>query len=518
MSHTPPLRRSASEVEPRTNTNAEIKSTDKHIEFVSETAKPQHAEGAYISPGEIQMRFDLLRDLTPEQIEALNKRVLRRIDWHMMPCVTLMFLMNYLDRINVSNARLAGLQEDLNMSDTVWSAGISTFYVGYLVGQLPGNMIMAKTNPQWFLPITMLLWSSGTICMPAMTNGAGFCAVRFFIGLTEAPFFPALTLLTSSWYTKEESPIRMAIWHAGNTISNIISGFLAAGILENMDGIGGLHAWQWFFLIEGIVSIVVAAAAFMFLPAWPHNTKFLTDEESEMAQYRVLLSNGGRDETVGGTWDGLKDAVKDPFTWFFCLMHFSLVTAQSFKDFLPSILQTFGFDTMTTYLVQAPPYAIAYAFACVAAWSCGRLQESTWHIVIPIIISAAGCSILISTLNVGARYFGIILLICGTYSGLNLQLSWETTVVPSPRSKKAALIAIANCISQCSHWFSPYFYPTSQEPYYRMGGGLVLMGCALVAVSAFAVNWRGRRLNKKLDEAEGWTPHSGNERGWRYRL
>ncbi|KAB8268849.1 major facilitator superfamily domain-containing protein [Aspergillus minisclerotigenes] len=507
-----------SEAEEQANCTTDIKAMEKHIEDVSEYNKQQPPEGVYIPSEEIQARFELLRYLSPEQMDALNKRVLKKIDWHMMPCVTLMFLMNYLDRINVSNARLAGLQSDLNMTDTVWNAGISTFYVGYLVGQLPGNLLMAKSNPRWFLPVIMFMWSCGTICMPAMTNGVGFCVVRFFIGLTEAPFFPALTLLTSSWYTKEESPMRMAIWHAGNTISNIISGFLAAGVLENMDGISGLHAWQWFFLIEGIASIVVAVASFIFLPAWPHNTRFLSEEESQMAQYRVLVSNGGRDETVGGTWDGLRDAVKDPFTWFFCLMHFALVTAQSFKDFLPSIIKTFGFDTMTTYLVQAPPYAIAYVFACAAAWSCGRLQESTWHIVIPIIISAAGCSILISTLNVGARYFGIILLICGTYSGLNLQLSWETTVVPSPRAKKAALIAIANCISQSSHWFSPYFYPTSQEPFYRMGGGLVLMGCALVALSAFAVNWRGRRLNKRLDEAEGWTMHSGNERGWRYKL
>ncbi|KAL4991988.1 major facilitator superfamily domain-containing protein [Aspergillus falconensis] len=506
------------EVEAPGNLDKDVKEVEKHIEDVSESAKQHFFQGAYIAPEEIQARFDLLRSLSPEQMDALNKQVLRRIDWHMMPCVTLMFLMNYLDRINVSNARLAGLQDDLNMSDTVWSAGISTFYVGYFVGQLPGNLLMAKSNPHWFLPSMMLMWSFGTICMPAMTNGAGFCIVRFFIGLAEAPFFPALTLLTSSWYTKEESPMRMAIWHAGNTISNIISGFLAAGILENMDGIANLHAWQWFFLIEGIASILVAMASFIFLPAWPHNTRFLSDEEREMAQYRVLLSNGGVDETVGGTWEGLRDAVKDPFTWFFCLMHFSLVTAQSFKDFLPSIMKTFGFNIMTTYLVQAPPYAIAYIFACAVAWSCGKLQETTWHIVIPIIFSAAGCSILISTLNVGARYFGLVLLICGTYNGLNLQLSWETTVVPSPRAKKAALIAIANCISQSSHWFSPYFYPTSQEPYYRMGGGLLIMGCALVALSAFAVNWRGRRLNRRLDEDEGWTQHSGNERGWRYKL
>jgi MFS family permease len=139
--------------------------------------------------------------------------------------------------------------------------------------------------------------------------------------------------------------MRMAIWHAGNTVANILSGFLAAGILENMDGIAGLHAWQWFFLIEGIASIAVALMAFIILPGWPSDTNavwpskkgFLTEQESEMAQYRVLLSNGGRDERVGGTWDGLKEALKEPFTWMFCAMHFGLTISQSYKDFLPSV-------------------------------------------------------------------------------------------------------------------------------------------------------------------------------------
>ncbi|CZT10764.1 related to putative tartrate transporter [Rhynchosporium agropyri] len=468
------------------------------------------------SPQEIQGRFPLLRDLNLEQMTTLNKKVLRKLDWRLMPTITIMFLLNYLDRINVSNARLAGLQEDLNMSDTVWNAGISTFYVGYLVGQLPGNLWLAKTNPSWFLPSMMLAWSTATICMPAMTSGAGFCICRFFIGLTEAPFFPGITLMTSSWYTKEENPMRMAVWHAGNTISNIISGFLAAAILENMDNIAGLHSWQWFFLIEGAASILVACIAFFLLPNWPTNTKWLSPQESEMAQYRVLLSNGGRDEGVGGTWDGVKAAVQDPFTWLFCGMHFSLITAQSFKDFFPSILKTFGFSKMNTYLVQAPPYAIAYITACLFAYSSGRFGESCWHIVGPIIASAVGCAVLISTINVPARYIGAILLVSGTYNGLNLQLSWETNLVPSPRSKKAALIAIANCISQTSHWFSPYFFPTSQEPFYRLGGGLILFGCACTVGLCFAIKWWAKRLNKKLDEAEGWTEQNGNEKGWRF--
>jgi sugar phosphate permease len=96
-------------------------------------------------------------------------------------------------------------------------------------------------------------------------------------------------------------------------------------------------SWQWFFIIEGGVSILVGIAAFFLLPNYPENTKWLTAEESEMAQYRVIVSNGGKEEQVGGTWDGLKAAVRDPFTWMFCGMHFSLINAQSFKDFFPSV-------------------------------------------------------------------------------------------------------------------------------------------------------------------------------------
>ncbi|KAM3415999.1 hypothetical protein BST61_g9487 [Cercospora zeina] len=469
-----------------------------------------------VTPASIQAQFPTLADLNEDQMKALEKKLVRRLDWRLMPTITIMFLMNYLDRINVSNARLAGLQEDLGMSDTVWNAGISTFYVGYLIGQLPGNLWLAKVRPSLLLPSMMIAWSICTICMPAVTSGAGFCMVRFVTGLAEAPFFPGITLMTSSWYNKHENPTRMAVWHAGNTISNIISGFLAAGILHNMGGIAGLTSWQWFFLIEGAASIVVGVAAYFILPDWPDNTRWLTEEESEMAQYRVLLSNGGKREEVGGTWDGLKEAVTDPFTWLFCGMHFSLINAQSFKDFFPSIVKTFGFGELETYLIQAPPYAIAYISACLLAYSSGKFQESCYHILVPVILAAAGCSILISTLNVGARYFGVILLISGTYNGLNLQLSWETTLVPAPRAKKAALIAIANCVSQCSHWFSPHFFPTSQEPYYRLGGGLILFGCVCTVGLCFAVKWWAVRLNKKLDESEGYSEYSGVERGWRY--
>lgn len=133
-------------------------------------------------------------------------------------------LNSYLDRINVSNARLAGMQADCgDMTDVEWSAGISLFYVGYIISQVPASVIIAKGKPRVIMPLIMLC--------------------RFLVGLTEGPFLPAVSLMTS-WYTKEESPLRMAIWHAGNIISNVFSGLIAAGVLTDMDNVRGLHSWQ----------------------------------------------------------------------------------------------------------------------------------------------------------------------------------------------------------------------------------------------------------------------------------
>ncbi|KJK68128.1 Major Facilitator Superfamily protein [Aspergillus parasiticus SU-1] len=460
--------------------------------------------------------FPILQNKTPEELEKLNRSVVSKLDWYFLPCITMILLMSYLDRINVSNARLAGMQSDLHMSDTVWSAGISLFYVGYIISQVPANVFIAKGKPSILFPCIALVWSAVTICMPALTSGWGFCLCRFLVGVAEGPFVPAVSLLTSSWYTKQESPLRMGIWHAGNIISNVFSGLLAAAILTNMDGVAKLRAWQWFILLEGIVSIMVAVTGFWFIPNFPNNTgrRWFTEEEAAMAEYRQVVSAGGtREDDEGDYWGGVLLAVKDPFTWCFAAIHFSLIIAQSFKDFFPSIVETLNFSEVVTYLVQAPPYVIAYITTLVISWSSGKTGDHCWHIVGPILVSLVGAVLMISTLDRGARYFSLILLCTGPFVGLNIQISWETTVVPRPRTKRAALIAIANCVSSVSHWFTPYFFLRSQEPRYQTGGGIIIAGCGLSVICCLITRWWCVRKNKKLDEAEAV---SGDVTEWRY--
>ncbi|SPJ81863.1 related to putative tartrate transporter [Fusarium torulosum] len=465
---------------------------------------------------EVLERYSLIRDKTPEERAAIEKALVRKLDWRFLPMVTAMLLMNYLDRINVSNARLAGMQEDLHMTDTIWSLGISMFYVGYIISQIPANVIIAKGRPRILLPACMLAWSCVTICMPAVSSGWGFCLCRFIIGLVEGPFVPAVSLMTSSWYTKHESPLRMGIWHAGNTISQALSGLLAAGILTNMEGVANLRAWKWFLLLEGAVSILVAMVSFWFIPNFPDSTGtyFITEEEAAMAQYRQAVSAGGLSEDdAGDYWAGFWMCMKDPFSHLFAAIHFCLIIGQSYKDFFPSIVATLGFSGTTTYLIQAPPPIIAFIVTLVISWSSGRRLEHGYHIIVPILFTLVGCVVMISTLNVGARYFSMILLVIGPFVGLNLQISWETTVVPRPRTKRAALIAYANSVSSVSHWFTPYFFLRNQEPYYQTGGGAIIAGCGLVVVFVLITKWYIAKKNKALQAAED---AAGEPVGWRY--
>ncbi|KAG7527512.1 hypothetical protein FFLO_06858 [Filobasidium floriforme] len=496
------------------------------------------------SPANILKRYPLLVGMTPGEREILNKRVRRRIDIWMLPMITFMLFINYLDRTNVTNARVAGMQDDLKMTDVQWSAGISLFYVGYMISQLPGSLILSRGKPRIIMPLMMFCWSVPTICMPLATNATGFMICRLLVGLFEG-VFPGIALMTSS-IVKDELPFRMAIWHAAITLSSVFGGPLAAAILETMQGVRGLHAWQWFLLIEGAVSIATAGAAYWCLPNWANNTPWMTAEETEMAQYRLVLSAGGHDEGKNelSIFGGAKLAAKDPFTWIFCAMHFFLVIGQAYKDFLPTILQTFGKSKLTTYLLQSPCFFLGFLATLGFGWSAGHFKENTLHIIVPLIFSMGGVLMIIMTEVVGVRYTGVCLLIMGTASGLNLQVSWETSIIPSPRHKKAAVIAIANmcqsqrkarltvpsrrsssisAVSSTSHWFTPYFFLTSQEPLYKLGGGLLLVGCGLSIVTAGLIRWRVVRLNRILDKTQDAQNEvfvrqgiEIKEKGWRF--
>ncbi|KAI2883435.1 hypothetical protein CBS76997_6784 [Aspergillus niger] len=182
--------------------------------------------------------------LTPEEERALEKRLVRKIDLHLISSLFLLFIFNILDRSNIANARLGGLQEDLGLSDTQYQTAVAIMFVGYLLGQVPSNILLTRLKPSRYIPAAIFIWGGISICMAAAHSFAGIMCVRIFLGFAESPFFPGALLLISSWYKPSEIAVRVAVVYCGNTIANGFGSMFAAGVMSGLNGKGGLEGWR----------------------------------------------------------------------------------------------------------------------------------------------------------------------------------------------------------------------------------------------------------------------------------
>lgn len=233
--------------------------------------------------------------------------------------LVLMYVMNYLDRNNIAAARLAGLEDELNLSSTQYLTALSILFVGYLLMQVPSNLFLNKLGkPALYLPTVMIVWGVISAATAGAQTFGGLIAIRFFLGFVEAAYFPGCLFFLSSWYTRKELGFRTAVLYSGALLSGAFSGLISAGITNGLDGAKGLRAWRWLFIIEGAITIVIAFAAYLVLPNFPRTTKWLTENERELAIWR-LNEDIGEDDWVGSEqqtfFHGMKLAFADIKMW-----------------------------------------------------------------------------------------------------------------------------------------------------------------------------------------------------------
>lgn len=183
------------------------------------------------------------------QQQVRTKKLLRKVDAHLLPFLIVMYLLNFLDRSNLAQARQGTLEKDLGMTGTDFNLATSIFFVGYLLMQLPSNMLITRVRPSIYLSLSMTLWGVVSTCNAATHSFGSLIAVRFFLGFVEAPFFPGAVFLMSSWYTRSELTRRISWFYSGSALANMFGGLLGAGILGNLDGDFGLAGWRWLFII-----------------------------------------------------------------------------------------------------------------------------------------------------------------------------------------------------------------------------------------------------------------------------
>lgn len=179
----------------------------------------------------------------------------------------------------------------------------------------------------------MMLWAVVSALTAVSKDFTGLLLTRFFLGVTEAPYYPGAVYLLSIFYTRKEVATRIAILYTGNILATAFAGLIAAGIFHGMDGLGGLAGWKWLFILQGAVTFVIAVIGFFLLPDFPLTTWWLTEDERNLAYNRIELDTvGNKGET--STWNGLKQAAKDPMVWIFCFMAHMHLAANGFKNFV----------------------------------------------------------------------------------------------------------------------------------------------------------------------------------------
>ncbi|KAJ0284322.1 hypothetical protein COL940_004122 [Colletotrichum noveboracense] len=404
-----------------------------------------------------------------------------------------------LDRNAIAQARLDGLEEDLGLEGSQYNTCISILFVGYLLMQIPSNMLMSSQHirPSIYMGCCMMAWAVVSACTALAKNYAGLVAVRFFLGVTEAPFYPGAIYMLSIFYTRKEIATRLSVLYTGNIFATSFSGLIAAAVFNTVDGNHGLSGWQWLFIIEGCLTFGVALIGMFTLADSPLTTRWLKPEERQLAHERMLRDTVGLEESKGAM-AGLKQAVRDPRLWLLAFIQNMHLSACGFNNFFPTVIGSLGFNSTITLVLTCPPYLISGFFGYMVGLSSGKYNERTWHITGCMGLAIVGFVISCATLNTAARYVSCFLFASGAYAVNAPILGWVSATLGSTPEKKSVSIGIVNVIANASYVYTAYLYPKSDGPRYLTA----MASNAAFAFACIAGTWALRfwlmQTNKKL--------------------
>uniref|UniRef100_A0A8H8CJW7 Major facilitator superfamily (MFS) profile domain-containing protein n=1 Tax=Psilocybe cubensis TaxID=181762 RepID=A0A8H8CJW7_PSICU len=223
--------------------------------------------------------------------KTLTKKVLWKLDCHILPPLALLWLANFIDRSNVGNARIAGLEKDTHLKGNQFNTVLAVFYVSYLLVELPSNMLLKKMKPNRWIPLLVCLWGVITTLSALVKNFSGLVVIRLFLGSFEGGLLPGIILYLSTIYKRHELQLRYSIIHfyPSSSLSGAFGGLLATAILK-MDGVGGLAGWRWIFILEGLATVISSFIAAYFLPESLETASFFTDEERKFASKETYVT------------------------------------------------------------------------------------------------------------------------------------------------------------------------------------------------------------------------------------
>ncbi|TNY18958.1 MFS general substrate transporter [Rhodotorula diobovata] len=471
--------------------------------------------------GSGQASVDSQVDYSPEEEKAL----VRKVDWALLPGLTFLYLLSFLDRSNVGLAKLQGLMKDIGLADKpeAYNTSLALYFVGYVLFEIPANMVLKKLNPRVVLPTLTILWGITAALQCLVKDEAGFYVARFFLGVSEAGLFPGIVFVLSCFYARKERTLRVSLFFGGAALAGAFGGILGFGI-GKIEG-GALESWGYLFLIEGLFTVLVGVSAYWWIPASPSRAKFLTERQRAILVARLRLDGGSTDEEPF-SWQGVWDAFKDPFVhaygWLFHCFAFGLY---SLSLFLPTIVAQLGYASWRAQLLTVPIYALAFLAILVFCWASHRVNQRGSAIAVAGGIAIVGYIVLIATHTAGARLAGAFLAVGGIYAANALLLSWPSENV-SPQTKRAVTSGNQIFIGDIGAITGSLVYrPSLSKNFYRLPHGVAILftglGCLLALSLSFGMHRANRTGNvgrAERVEKKGEEPKGDRRRGYEFQI
>ncbi|KAF3081304.1 hypothetical protein TWF569_002246 [Orbilia oligospora] len=444
-----------------------------------------------------------------EYSEAEQKKIIHRIDRRLVIITGVIYCISIIDRSNIGSAAVAGMPKDLGMNtqNNAYSIATLMFFVSYIFFETPGVVGCRKFGPRIFLPIICLLWGACVTCMGLVKTWQQLLGMRLILGALEAGYFPGASYLLSTWYNRYELGRRFAAFYVIGSIANAFTGIMAYGLMQ-MNGVGGLAGWRWIFIIEGLLTCVIAVLGYIFIPPFPddpnaHKTwGFLNRSEVNYVIRKVEADRGDTQLepfTLGRFFQGGKDWKCYAFGMMICMC---TIPAYALAFFLPLILnQGMGYSVAKAQLMTAPPYLIQAVYQFAFGYVSDNYKARGPFIIFNCVLETIGLAVMGWAPNVGARYFGVIMTCCGmaanlplvfTYQSNNVRGQWKRAFSSTIMVSMAAVGGIIGSLV-----FRPQDAPSYRPGLYTCFTGAVL---TLLLTSFFIVYFKW--ANKKADRGE----------------
>ncbi|KAI9756266.1 MAG: hypothetical protein M4579_003933 [Chaenotheca gracillima] len=440
---------------------------------------------------------------------AAEKKLVWKCDLHIIPPLFVLYMLAFLDRVNIGNARIQGLEKELGMEGNDYNVALLVFFVPYVLFEVPSNLILKNVAPSTWLTSIMALWGIATIGQGLVRNYAGLVACRVLLGLFEAGFFPGCVYLISMYYKRYELQWRLNLFFCSSILAGAFGGLLAFA-LAHMEGVGGYSGWRWIFIIEGVLTVVVAIIAWFFVVDWPETSKFLTDADRELLLQRLATDVGVAkmnrlDKNAG------KRISKDWKIYVGTLMYFGVVnTGYSTSFFLPTILTELGYTAAGAQVRSIPIFVAASLLSLIVAIFTDRLHHRYAFCILGLVIASIGYIMLLAQghLAPGVKYFATYLITCGGYITQPVCIAWLNNNTGG-HYKRAVSSAVQIGFGNLGGIVASNIFLTTEAPRYPTGYGTALGLLGLCAVSCTVMLVGVIIENRKRDRGE---------RDYRYQL